>query len=450
TIALLLRLLSLSVINDHDLEQWLTHLRRALILDIAGRDTDALEEYVGGQPFLAALALHCFTNEYVFAETVEETTAVERFQDRIGRLLADGRAAPPVLVAVLGAYRPLYRQPWADDLLGPDRAGDIAEVIRRQIAEPREEEALRGGLPCLTPIENAVSKSVRAQYEENPYPRWIKTTLESNPRSITDVLQGPPLHFDTRAFDPIDALEVLVAGCGTGQHALVTASNFLNARVLAVDLSLASLGYAARQARALGFSNIELAQADIMELGCLDRRFDLVESSGVLHHLGDPIAGWRTLVDLLRPGGFMKIALYSETAREPVVAARALIAEKGYAGTPEDIRRCREDIRRMAAGGNAVMAELAGLQDFYGLSMCRDLLFHVQEHRFTLPQIETALALLGLDFLGFELGDPDALRRFREAHPEPGAMTSLADWHAFELENPRTFARMYQFWCRKA
>ena len=104
----------------------------------------------------------------------------------------------------------------------------------------------------------------------------------------------------------------------------------------------------------------------------------------------------------------------------------------------------------MAADGNAVMAELAGLLDFYGLSMCRDLIFHVQEHRFTLPRIEAALASLGLEFLGFELGDPEALRRFKETHPEPGAMASLADWHAFELENPRTFARMYQFWCRKA
>jgi SAM-dependent methyltransferase len=242
---------------------------------------------------------------------------------------------------------------------------------------------------------------------------------------------------------------VLIAGCGTGQHAVTTAANFLNAKVLAVDLSLASLSYAVRQSRALGFSTIEFAQADIMELGRLDRRFDLIESAGVLHHLGDPLAGWRVLTDLLRPGGFMKIALYSELAREPIVAARALIAEKGYNGTVEDIRRCRAEIRAMAEDGDEVMAELAGLLDFYGLSNCRDLIFHVQEHRFTLPQIDEALRSLGLEFLRFELGDADAIKRFQSANPEPGALSSFQKWHAFEVENPRTFARMYQFWCRK-
>jgi ubiquinone/menaquinone biosynthesis C-methylase UbiE len=92
--------------------------------------------------------------------------------------------------------------------------------------------------------------------------------------------------------------EILVAGCGTGQNALNTALRFSNARVLAVDLSLSSLSYAMRKTKELKLSNIEYAQADIMELGSFERRFDLIECSGVLHHLGDPLAGWRMLVDL--------------------------------------------------------------------------------------------------------------------------------------------------------
>jgi len=53
-----------------------------------------------------------------------------------------------------------------------------------------------------------------------------------------------------------------------------------------------------RKTKELKLSNIEYAQADIMELGSFERRFDLIECSGVLHHLGDPLAGWRILVDL--------------------------------------------------------------------------------------------------------------------------------------------------------
>ena len=98
-----------------------------------------------------------------------------------------------------------------------------------------------------------------------------------------------------------------------------------------------SLSYAMRKSEGLDISNIEYAQADIMELGDLGRQFDLIESVGVLHHLGDPLAGWRILVDLLRPGGLMRIGLYSEIARQPLRCGRSMIAEKGYTASAEDI-----------------------------------------------------------------------------------------------------------------
>ena len=58
----------------------------------------------------------------------------------------------------------------------------------------------------------------------------------------------------------------------------------------------------------------------------------------------DPFEGWRILLSLLRPGGIMHLGFYSEVARRDVVAARAFIAERGYAPTPADIRRCRQDL----------------------------------------------------------------------------------------------------------
>ena len=186
-----------------------------------------------------------------------------------------------------------------------------------------------------------------------------------------------------------------------------------------------------------------------MELGELGRQFDLIESVGVLHHLGDPLAGWRVLVSLLEPGGLMKVGLYSETARQHIIYGRSLIAEKGYTTSPEDIRRCRQDFIVEGENGNRKMAKICNSTDFFSLSDCRDLLFHVQEHRFTLPQIEEALASLKLKFLGFELRDRKALRKFRKSHPGNDALTSLSMWHEFELQNPDTFRGMYLFWCKK-
>jgi SAM-dependent methyltransferase len=186
-----------------------------------------------------------------------------------------------------------------------------------------------------------------------------------------------------------------------------------------------------------------------MELGDLGRQFDLIECVGVLHHLGDPLAGWRVLVDLLQPGGIMQVGLYSETARQHIISGRSLISEKGYTASSEDIRRCRQCIIAKAEDGNREMAKICNSQDFFSLSNCRDLLFHVQEHRFTLPQIEEALQALKLEFLGFEIRGQTALRKFRKSHPNKRALTSLSLWHNFELENPDTFGGMYQFWCKK-
>ena len=66
----------------------------------------------------------------------------------------------------------------------------------------------------------------------------------------------------------------------------------------------------------------------------------------MLHHLAKPEDGWRVLLSLLRPRGEMRIGLYSENARRSIVEARALIAERGYRPTVDDIRKCRQEIFR--------------------------------------------------------------------------------------------------------
>jgi hypothetical protein len=82
------------------------------------------------------------------------------------------------------------------------------------------------------------------------------------------------------------------------------------------------------------------------------------------------------------------------------------------------------------------------------MSGCRDLIFHVQEHRFTLPQIGAILADLELQFLGFEFSDLSVLADYRSSFPDDSTLTRLDHWHRFELDHPDTFARMYQFWVR--
>jgi SAM-dependent methyltransferase len=435
---LLLTLLESAVVPDPAAEIALTGLRRALLLrtELSGVPSG------GVPPLLHALAQHCFLNEYVFAESAEETAIVDRLRLRIEGSLAAGAAAPERVLVMVAAYMPLHRVAGAEQLLSQDGSPAFRRLIDRQIREPGEEIRLMASLPRLTPLDPA-SAEIHAQYEANPYPRWVK-------------IPSPPLAtlYDTlRAMFPHIALpagparpDILIAGCGTGQHAIETALRFRHSRVLAVDLSVASLAYALRKTREYGLSTLDYAQADILQLGRVDRRFDAIEAVGVLHHIDDPIAGWRILTALLRPGGFMKIGLYSARARAHIVRVRTGIAATGYRATAEEIRRFRQEVfSRSDADARRLAAESL---DFYSLSGCRDLLFNVCERHFSLLEIARILDQLGLAFVGFEIVD-EVKRFYRVNHPGDRTMTDLAGWDAFEADHPATFRAMYQFWLRR-
>ena len=192
--------------------------------------------------------------------------------------------------------------------------------------------------------------------------------------------------------------------------------------------------------------NIEYAQADILHLGTVGRTFDVIEASGVLHHLAEPMVGWRVLLSILRPGGFMRLGLYSKAARRDLAPARSFIAQRGYGSTPEDIRLCRQELTKI--GQNSSLARIAEWGDFFSTSTCRDLLFHVQEHQLTLPEISAFLQQNHLQFLGFILSLATQ-QNFRRRFSDDVTMTNLANWHIFEIENPATFIDMYEFWIRK-
>ena len=144
----------------------------------------------------------------------------------------------------------------------------------------------------------------------------------------------------------------------------------------------------------------------------------------------------------------MRIALYSEIGRESIRNARDFISEKGFGSSAIDIRRCRKEIIQLAQS-DLDMKYIIDTVDFYSLSGCRDMIFHTQEHRFTLIDIKNALNSLDLSFLGFELPVPDMAQRFIKLFPEKQAMTSLDCWHKFELENRESFKGMYVFWAQK-
>jgi SAM-dependent methyltransferase len=434
--------LELATIREINLEYVMTAVRAAMLdAAIAAAADDRVDDKLF--PFFCALAKQCFINEYVFAVTPDEVDKAERLRARLEAALAANAPIAPLWPVALAAYGPLGTLTHVAALRARKWPPPLRDVVRQQVDEPLEEREIAASIPALTPIEDEISRLVRQQYEENPYPRWVSAATRRTPTTIEEYLQ---LAFPTVPIQPAGdgrPRDILIAGCGTGRQSIETAALFRNVRVLAVDLSLASLSYAKRKTREAGVTNIDYGQADILNLGTVGRTFDMVAAGGVLHHMADPMQGWRVLVSLLRPGGLMQLAFYSELGRRDVVAARALIAARGFQPTPDGIRGCRRELSLSPA------RRVAKFYDFFSTSECRDLLFHVQEHRIGIPDIKAFVTANGLSFIGFKLPEP-VRRAYAARFADDRAMTDLDHWHAFETANPDTFTGMYQFWVRKS
>ncbi|MDB5581244.1 MAG: tetratricopeptide repeat protein [Bradyrhizobium sp.] len=435
-------LLEIAVIADWQLEAALRRLRAALLAAVsegAALPADAAA-------FAARLAAQCLLTEYLYLETPVETAQVEALAQRLEQTLGQQAVDPAVtaLLALYACYRPLHGLTAHARI--PALPG-LARLVQTQLEAPCEEARLRAGLKHFGTISDSISRAVQAQYEEHPYPRWERVGLPGT-QPLAGIVRKLAPEIVLPAGIDIETPQVLVAGCGTGRHPLQTATRIAGARVLAVDLSGASLGYAMRKAREAGAANLEFMQADILELGALGRQFDLVESFGVLHHMRDPLAGWRILTGLTRPGGLMLIGLYSERARAAVVACREFVRARGYASDAAAIRRFRHDLVR--EGAPEVVATIRNSPDFYSISDCRDLIFHVQEHRYTLPQIAAMGESLGLRCLGMDLDN----RALYAGLPGAGqatlpALNDLAGWDEFEQAHPAAFGSTYKIWWQK-
>jgi tetratricopeptide (TPR) repeat protein/2-polyprenyl-3-methyl-5-hydroxy-6-metoxy-1,4-benzoquinol methylase len=438
--ALTQRLLESIVVPSALLQRLCAAARRGLLDEWPGVEATLPLECI------AAIAQQAFNTEYVNDETAAEGAAVAQLGGSIADARAEGRAVPLHWYALYGCYRPLHSLDASEGIAADLRSTALRALVTRQIDEPLEERRLRSEIPQLTEASNDVSAQVQEQYEANPYPRWVHVRRDAAQPTVAAFIRRLFPGADLKELDSSPA-RILIAGCGTGRHPLSTAFRFPDARIVALDLSRSSLAYALRKTHEQGIGTIQYAQADILGLASFADRFNVIECTGVLHHLPDPVAGWRILEALLVPGGLMRIGLYSDIARRHVVRAREVVAAHRFTPTHAGIREFRRFV--FAHDADPLLARLARGEDFYSTSGLRDLVFNVQEHRFTLPQIAAILSELRLTFLGFEFGDSGTAPAYRARFPADRTLDSLDNWHAFEASRPDTFAQMYQFWVLK-
>ena len=160
--------------------------------------------------------------------------------------------------------------------------------------------------------------------------------------------------------------------------------------------------------------------------------------------MDNPMAGWKVLSSCLKSSGLMKIGLYSKLARQHIVKMQEEISQSIIGSSDLAIKSFRNDVIKSEKEHHKLILLSP---DFHSMSTLRDLLFHVQEHQFTMPQLQKCLNELGLKFCGFEVDG--IVQHFKLTNTEADDPCDLDKWNTYEASNPHSFAGMYQFWCQK-
>jgi len=440
---LLLRAMEKLIFHNAQWELFLCDIRQHLLLN-------ELQQFCPGNlPLLASFSLQSINNEYALIESEAETQVIDLLQSELSQLSVTTIQQAPLKALLYSMYRPL------SSALNDAALIELSRLPSKSWSSGFD--ACMGKIFTLhcpktdTKIEHfgnicdPISQAVKGQYEHNPYPRWL--ALEHHtPTLYSDAIENVLSGFKAPALLKKSPLRVLIAGCGTGRHALNVARYFRDVEVLAVDISHNSLSYAKGMAERYQLDNVEFLQADILQLEALEREFDIIECSGVLHHMDNPLQGAQCLKNILAPKGLLKIGLYSERARRSVVACRGTIAQQKIDATPAGIRQLRQQLLHDKTED---WSEIRLSPDFYSASGCRDLLFHVKEHRFTPLQLKTLCDDLDLNFLGFSGLNRTTADDYRAQFPADQHMLNLGNWDVYEADNKDLFSSMYQFYTQK-
>ena len=438
----LVKALSLLIFCSPLWEKVLGNIRKNILLNYS--DKDKISNSIFN--FIIGLGSQCFLNEYVYYISTEEKDKLKELKKII-----NNNKNQDYKLAIISCYQSLSSI--NDEIINlntyiPNKK-ELNNLLNLQFKELNAEKKISKGIKKIGNIKDSTSKEVKNQYELNPYPRWrYNSYAKENKLNFLSVINSeiPPNTIKPNSVQLTNKkINILIAGCGTGIQ-IIEASRYSNCEITAIDLSNSSISYAKRKVDEYGLKNINFIEMDLLELTSLNKRFDLIECSGVLHHMNEPSKGLSNLFDVLEPEGFLKLGLYSKYAREEILKARKLIKEKDIKPNIDGIRNFRNDLLN---GEIKEVNEISNWSDFYSTSMCRDLCFHTHENCYTLIEIKNMLKVSNLEFLGFTLSK-EIRDKYQIDNKDKDSLKNLELWDKFEKLNPNSFREMYQFWSRKS
>jgi SAM-dependent methyltransferase len=275
---------------------------------------------------------------------------------------------------------------------------------------------------------------VTRQYERWQYPQPIqdlKAWLTDN-WEYFDPSHAHRIFWPDREYKP--DLDILIAGCGTNQAAVFAYTNPA-AKVVAVDISEPSLNHQQYLKDKYGLRNLELHLLPIEELPTLGLDFDLVISTGVLHHLADPLVGMKALAGLVRPEGAIGVMLYAKYGRTGVYLLQSLFRDLRLRQDEASLRMVKQAISLLPAD-HLVQSYFKIADDLQYDAGLVDTFLHGRDRAYTVDDCIDLVTSAGLVFQGWLYKAPyylhDAFAPESEFYTAMNALPEPKQWSAMD------------------
>jgi len=245
---------------------------------------------------------------------------------------------------------------------------------------------------------------VAAFYDRHPYPPPVGDVAAFS-RQLEDSSAPRVAHHLIWPERPLQSVtSMLIAGCGTSQ-AVRHAVRVPRARVVGIDISSTSLDHSGALATRLGISNLALHELPIERVGELGETFDHIVCTGVLHHLADPLAGLRSLREVLAPNGAITLMVYAPYGRAGVYLLQDYCRLLGIGSSPTELSDLVATMRELPST-HPIRRLLQESRDYLDDNALADALCNPRDRAYTVPQLLELIDQAGLRFGRWERQAP--------------------------------------------
>ena len=189
---------------------------------------------------------------------------------------------------------------------------------------------------------------------------------------------------------------ILIAGCGTSQAAKY-AVRWPKAAVVGIDISRTGVANNRALAEQHDLANLELHELAIEEVATLERQFDLIVCTGVLHHLADPELGLRALGKMMAPDGAMNLMVYGRYGRIGIEIMQRYCRALGIEPSAGDMADLVAALRELPLS-HPIRPALSESPDFQDDDALADALFNPRDRSYTVPEVLGLVEKGGLTF----------------------------------------------------